>query len=180
MAAERGSRRSPRGPWRGLADAYDRLLTGLGHAAGFIILAIALGIGADVATRLIVGQGLRALVDIVEYALLVATFAGAPWVLRLNGHVAIDLMVAALPAGPRRVMRRAGAGVGLAVCALISVFGVQAAHEAALRGSLVFKGLVFPEWWALAVVPAGMALCAVEFGRLVVAPERPAPRQEPV
>jgi len=34
------------------------------------------------------------------------------------------------------------------------------------RGSMVFKAIVFPEWWVLALVPLGMALLAIEFARL--------------
>jgi TRAP-type C4-dicarboxylate transport system permease small subunit len=46
-------------------------------------------------------------------------------------------------------------------------YGLRSAAVAAERGSMIFKSIVFPEWWVLALVPVGMGLLAVEFARLL-------------
>ncbi len=154
-------------PWM---RAYDRFLLMLGMIAGLLILLITVGIGVDVATRAITGQGLSWLIDLAEYAMLGVTFIGAPWVLRRGGHVAVEIAVMYLPRRIREVVRRLVCLLGAFICGSLAWAGALATLAAYTRGSLVFKALVFPEWWILVVMPISLALCAIEFLRQAVVP----------
>ena len=44
-------------------------------------------------------------------------------------------------------------------------YGVKAIADSRQLGSMVFKTLVFPEWWLFVPVPLCFALLAVEFLR---------------
>ena len=149
-----------------LARGYDRLIDALGLAAGFIFAGMAIGIGIDVGFRNLLGSGVGWLIELLEYAMLVATLAAAPWVLREGGHVTVDLLVSRMPPGSQRVMRLLSSALGIVISATVLFYGLKATAQAFARGSLVYKSFVFPEWWVLALVPAGMALLAIEFARL--------------
>ena len=148
-----------------LGRAWDTLLTGLGLLAGALFGLMALAIGVDVVLRNLGAGGAGWLIEVIEYGLLVATLLAAPWVLREGAHVTVDVLVARLPGKAGAAARRLAALAGMAVCAGVAWYGWRATAQALARDSLVFKSLVFPEWWILALVPAGMALMAVEFAR---------------
>jgi TRAP-type C4-dicarboxylate transport system permease small subunit len=147
---------------------YDRLVTGLGLLGGVIFLVMALGIWLDVAVRNAAGGGIAWLVDVLEYAMLVATFLAAPWVLREGAHVTIDLLASALPRRLARWLDVGASGLGTIISAIIVLYSMQAVIRAYAQGSLILKTIVFPEWWPFAVVPFGMALLTVEFLRLFI------------
>lgn len=148
-----------------LMRTYDNFLLMLGMISGLLILLVTLGIGYDVALRAIQGQGLPWLIDLAEYAMLGMTFLGAPWVLRRGGHVAVEIAVMYLPERPRDVVRRLVCVLGAAICGIMAWAGAMATLEAWQRGTLVFKALVFPEWWILVVIPFSLFFCTIEFLR---------------
>ncbi|MGH6918252.1 MAG: TRAP transporter small permease [Geminicoccaceae bacterium] len=147
---------------------YDRLVTGLGLLGGVIFLALALGIWLDVAVRNAAGGGIAWLVDVLEYAMLVATFLAAPWVLREGAHVTVDVVSSALPGRLGRWVDVGASALGTIISAIIVLYSLRAAIRAYEQGSLILKTIVFPEWWPFSVVPFGMALLTVEFLRIFI------------
>jgi len=140
--------------------AYDRLLQGLAAIAAALLGASALAITLDVVGRNVGLGTLPWILEVSEYVLPLATFLVAPWLLRHNAHVRLDIPLQAWP--------RAGHVtnvVGLAVCAVLVVYGVRTILNSAEQGAMVFKSVVFPEWWLYAPVPLCFALLAVEFVR---------------
>ena len=55
--------------------------------------------------------------------------------------------------------------VGLAVSAILVVYGVRTILNSAAQSSMVFKSVVFPEWWLYVPVPICFALLTIEFVR---------------
>jgi len=149
-----------------LDRAYGWLIDALGMLGGCLFGAMALGIGADVLARSLTGRGIFWMIEVLEYGLLVATLCAAPWGLREGAHVTVELVQNAVGPRLRRTMRIASALLGAAIAAITFHYGWAATAVAAGRGSMIFKSLVFPEWWLLAAVPVGMALLTIEFLRL--------------
>lgn len=152
--------------WARLIRGYDHLVTGLGLLAGAIFAAMALGIGIDVTLRNVAGSGVGWLIEIMEYAMLAATMLAAPWVLREGSHVTVDVLVSRLTGVAGLWVRALAALLGLLICATMLHYSWRATALAIERGSMVFKSIVFPEWWVTILVPAGMALLTLEFLRL--------------
>jgi C4-dicarboxylate transporter, DctQ subunit len=153
--------------WRSVIRAYDRFVTGLGLAAGFLFGAMAIGITIDVSFRNLYGSGVGWMIELLEYAMLVATLMAAPWVLREGAHVTVDVVVANVRPTLRRALRLVSNALGLLICLAVLGFGWRSTAQALERGSLVYKAFVFPEWWVLALLPLGMTLLAIEFARLL-------------
>lgn len=159
----------------------------LGHAyrgllhAGAVTAALLLGVVAALVTLDVVARnvGLGTLpwiLEVSEYSLPLATFLIAPWLLHQGQHVALDVVVTALPPAWARALDRLGNTIGLAVSLVLVVFGARTIAASAAQGSMVIKAIVFPEWWLYAPVPVCFALLAVEFARRLAgrgAPARP-------
>lgn len=144
-------------------DGYARLLNACGTLAGLIFAALVVLISADVLIRNIGIGNFPWVIEVVEYALFVATFLATPWVLHEGAHVRIDLLVTSVPPRIARALELAMDATGLAISLTFLYYGFAAALDAYRIGSLIFKELIVAEWWLLAVIPASMALLAIEF-----------------
>jgi TRAP-type transport system small permease protein len=139
---------------------YDRLLQGLAALAAVLLGASALAITLDVVGRNVGVGTLPWILEVSEYVLPLATFLVAPWLLRRNEHVRLDILLRAWP-GLGHVTNV----IGLAVSAVLVLYGVRTILNSADQGAMVFKSVVFPEWWLYAPVPLCFTLLAVEFVR---------------
>lgn len=139
---------------------YGRLLQALAAAAAFLLGASALAVTLDVVGRNVGLGTLPWILEVSEYVLPAATFLVAPWLLYRNEHVRLDVLLRAFPG-----LSRATNAFGLAVCAVLVIYGVRTILNSAEQGAMVFKSVVFPEWWLYAPVPLCFGLLAVEFLR---------------
>ncbi len=146
-----------------LARAHQVLITGLGYASGLALAALALGITADVALRNLGIANMTWLLEVSEYILFLATFLAAPWVLRENAHVSVDLLLSGLSPPLRRPLEVAANLLGLGICATLTWYGLRVTRDGFERGDMIFKELVVPEWPFLAAVAIAGALLMVEF-----------------
>lgn len=150
-----------------LSAVFDGLLLTLARLAAAIFAAVAVMIPVNLVFRNVFGASIYGLLDLVEYGILAATFLAAPWVLAINGHVAVDLVVHALKGRARRTVERAASLVGAAVSAILLVYALQALLLSAGRGTMVRTAFTFPEWWVLTPMPLAMALILIEFARKI-------------
>lgn len=144
---------------------FDRLLSICAAVAATALALIAAMIAVNVILRNLFGSPIYGLLDAVEYALLIATFLGAPWVLWQRGHVTVDLITGALPPRLARPLGRLTAVIGLVTCLVVLRYAIAAIAISMQRGSMIRTAFTFPEWWVLSVAPLGFALLAAEFLR---------------
>jgi TRAP-type C4-dicarboxylate transport system permease small subunit len=156
---------------RAFERAWRRLLEALAAAAALLLGATAVAVTADVVSRNVGLGAFPWILEGSEYALPLATFLAAPWLLARNEHVRLDVLLRVLAPRKARVLERATDALGFAVCAVFVVYGVRTALESSRQGSMVMKSLVFPEWWLFVPVPLCFALLAVEFARRFAAGE---------
>jgi len=146
-----------------LDNLFGRILTLLA-----LLVALAFGLGTalialDVALRNLAGIGFPWLIDVIEYGLFAGTFLAAPWVLREGAHVRVDILVTSLPSRGAALLETLADLIGLAVCLVLLWYGVKVTLTAQALGSMVLKSIIFPEWWALVVIPLSSLLLAIEF-----------------
>lgn len=107
----------------------------------------------DVATRTLKLFATPWTFDVCQHLLCAITFLGAPWVLRENGHIAIELVVERLRPGPRAAVQRAADALGAATCALLLFEACRVLWRAYAAGNLVYETFVFPEWYLYTLAP---------------------------
>lgn len=139
-------------------SALDRLVDALALLAAAQLCALVVLILVDVAARYLRLFTLTWGLEASEYMLYAITFLGAPWVLREQGHIGIELLVERLPARGRRLARRAADALGALVCAVLFFFACRVAWRSYEAGTLVHKSFVFPEWWVYAGMPPVLLL----------------------
>jgi C4-dicarboxylate transporter DctQ subunit len=145
---------APRARW----SLLDAVIDALGLVAALLLVLIALLIVIDVAARSLHLFSLTWALEATEYMLYGVTFLGAPWLLRDQGHIAIEIVVERLPASARRGLRRFTDALGAAICAVLFVFSCRVLWASYASGMVVQKSFTFPEWLPYAAVPPVMFL----------------------
>lgn len=144
---------------------YYLLMKACGATAALLFGGMALLVSADVVLRNVGLGSIAWSVEATEYILMIATFVAAPWLLYLGDHIRVDVVVRALPARARHRLQLAIDVVCCAICAVLAWQAAAVAADTAAQGSLVFKVLVFPEWWLNLPMAFSCALLAIEFAR---------------
>jgi len=153
-----------------IAKMHAALVGMLGFSAGVALACLAVLITIDVGIRNLGLGNFPWLLEVSEYVLFAATFLAAPWVLRENAHVRVDLLLTALPGAAGRFLAGLADALGLAISAVLTWYALRVTADALERGDLIFKELVVPEWPFFLVVVVSGALLVAEFSLRLVKP----------
>jgi TRAP-type C4-dicarboxylate transport system permease small subunit len=157
---------------------FDALIEALALAAAALLCALVVLILVDVAARYLRLFSIPWSFEATEYMLYAITFLGAPWVLREEGHIAIELFVERLAPGPRRVVGRIADLLGASVCVVLFFFACRVAWRSYASGTLVHKSFIFPEWWVYAGMPPVLLMLLGVYLRRLARPPRHAGTRE--
>jgi TRAP-type C4-dicarboxylate transport system permease small subunit len=149
---------------------FDALIDALALAAAALLCSLVVLILVDVAARYLRLFSIPWSFEATEYMLYAITFLGAPWVLREEGHIAIELVVERLAPGARRVVRRIADVLGATVCVVLFFYACRVAWRSYESATLVHKSFVFPEWWVYAGMPPVMLILLGVYLRWLVRP----------
>ena len=151
-----------------LKRTHDAVIQAMAVLAAAIIGGMVVLICVDVALRNLAMGNLPWSVEASEYGLYAATLLGAPWVLHLRAHVAMDLVAGLVRPALRRALDLTACVLGAAICGLRAWKGLDVVLTSQARGAMIWKTIVFPEWWFLALMPFAMAMLALGFVRLIL------------
>ena len=118
-----------------------------------LVAAMMIGISAEVILRFFGFPSLVGLIELTEYALFISTFFVAPYLLRTNEHIRVDIVMSRVdPAAAKWV--ECGVLIAIMLISLVTgiVGGIIMLRNAG-EGTLVFKDLIFPQWWLDWVIP---------------------------
>ncbi|MEZ5931198.1 MAG: TRAP transporter small permease [Alphaproteobacteria bacterium] len=147
---------------------YDRFIAALAGLAGVTLFVIAAMIVLDVTMRTLGLRPPQAISALTEYALLYATMAAAPWLVRTGGHVTITTLTDRLPSGMRTLLRRIILVMSIVLCLALSLAAFGMAIESFGRGDVDVRSIDLPRWSLFAPLAAGFLLLASEFLRLLI------------
>jgi TRAP-type C4-dicarboxylate transport system permease small subunit len=139
------------------------VMNACGWIAAMLIGLMALLVGADISLRILGMGNLAWSNEVIEYMITGATFIGAPWVLHHHGHVNIDIVVAQLPAHARRWLDLLGNVACLLISGVMLYESVRVLLDTRESGALLFKILVFPEWYLITPAVICFGLFVLEF-----------------
>jgi TRAP-type C4-dicarboxylate transport system permease small subunit len=91
--------------------------------------------------------------EIEEYMLYLAVLFAAPWILRKDAHVRVDILLNKAKDGTKRVLQLIGNTVGLLVSLGLFYFGLLATYENFIRGTKIIKVMPIPKYLPLLFVP---------------------------
>jgi TRAP-type C4-dicarboxylate transport system permease small subunit len=150
-----------------ISSQFRAALSGVMSVAGAIaalcFALLALAVILDVLGRNLGLLSWPWLNEATEYLITIATFAGAPWLLHHSGHVNVDVLLRVMSRAAASVMIRISFVVGLIISIVLTWLAVETLLDSYSTGSLVFKTLVFPEWYLMLPMIWCFGLCCLEF-----------------
>lgn len=108
-----------------ISRILDTCTDWLAYLAGAMIVFVMISIGVDVVLRFFFNKSLIWEEDVTNIILLYLTFFGTAYVLKRNGHIAMDTVVTHLSPGGQRIVNIATSIVGLAICCVIFWYGTK-------------------------------------------------------
>ena len=151
-----------------LLRLYDGVIFGLAGLAASVFVLMVVGIVVDVGLRNLGLRPLQPSSALIEYGLLFATMAGAPWLIRDRGHVAIRALMGQLPDRVAGLIDRAALVFCIAILTLLSWRAGVVAWEAVEAGAQDIRSIALPSWILPSMLATGFALMATEFLRLLL------------
>ena len=145
--------------------AYHLLMQGCAAIAALLLGTLALLVFGDVVLRNTAWGSIPWSVEITEYMLTVATFTAAPWLLYTHDHIRVDIVLRALPPKAAQWLERLTDSLGVVICLVLTRQVWIVLQDTMEQGGLVFKVLVFPEWWLFLPMLFAFSLLSVEFVR---------------
>lgn len=133
--------------------------------ACLVLLFIVFSITANVILRYFFNSPFIWVVAINENNLLYITFLAAAWLLQREGHVSLDLLTSRLSQHRQTFLQVVSCAVGLAICLVITWFGVRVTWTDFISGALQPTITKIPNASVLFIVPLVGLLLSIEFLR---------------
>ena len=150
-----------------IKQTYDAVLYGMAWVAGFLMAAMMVTIGIDVALRNLGYQSSAHFFTFTEYALLAVPCLGAPWLVREKGHIFVEILFMYLPARQQAGLRFAIGALCVAVCAVLAWYGGVVTVEDFVNHEKDVRSLDMPRWMVVIWIPLAFFLMAIEFVRFL-------------
>ncbi len=155
---------------RGKIDRLlDRMIKFFGIIAGILFMAMALIVTYNVIMRYFVSRPPAWAIETTEYIMVYATFLAAAWILSLDGHVKIDIVVMRLSPRNQYFMSVLASFLGFVACGLLAWHGMKATYSLYSREVIMMKMIPWPKWILVAPIPLGILLTLIQFIRNLVA-----------
>lgn len=158
-SAEAEGTAAPLPAWAAAVNALSRAF-GV-FSAALILLAIAV-VCEMVFIRAVLGQSAIWQTEFSIFAIVAATFLGAPYILLTRGHVAVDVLPLMLGHEARRWLFVAGAALGLAFCALFLWASIPWWYETWVNQQTTSSIWRARLWIPYLSVPLGLALLCLQ------------------
>ena len=146
-----------------LNNAHDAVSKGCFYFSAALILALTINIGYEVVSRYFFSSPTAWALDFSEYILIYSTFLAAPWLLKLGGHVSINVVVDHLGARSRLLIEMLTGIVGWAVTVIVTLQIGLDTVDAFSRNILIVRPILIPKYAIMWVIPFGAMLLSFYF-----------------
>lgn len=144
---------------------FDRILE-ITKAAGVVmIMFMMLAICSHVGMRYLFGKPLNWVIDVSTILLLYTAFLGAAWLLRDEGHVAVDFIFGQLKQRHQFLLQIINSLICMVVCVIITLYGIIETISVWKLDLYVDMPLEPPKWVVVVIVPLGSLLLLIQFIR---------------
>jgi len=133
-----------------------------------MIAGVCLLIVYDVVARNLGLQPPRSTVALTEYALLYFTMAAAPYLVRVKGHIVVEVVYQRLGGKIQKRLDKAILIFCTIVSTIIGTLALILLLDSLGTGEIEIRSLDMPRWLLFTPLAAGFFLMALEFIRLLV------------
>jgi C4-dicarboxylate transporter, DctQ subunit len=149
----------------GLNRVLDTLIDAAAFAAGVLLVAVMLFVTVSVLLRYVLNRPIGWSVEVSEYSLVCITFFLAAWVLKKEGHVRVDLVIACFRPASQALLNTITSGMCTIVCLVLTFFAGKVTLE--LYGGSYFTPtiLMIPKFIFILLITFGLLLLTLQFFR---------------
>ena len=152
-----------------MTGKIDRILDGIirffGVIAGIMFMVMALIVTYNVVMRYFLARPPVWAIETTEYIMVYATFLAAAWILSVDGHVKIDILVERLSPKSKHILSIVVSFLGFVTCAVLGWYAVKATYSLYTREVIMMKMMPWPKWILIAPIPVGILLTFIQFLR---------------
>ena len=146
---------------------FDRVNLYFTYLAAAILIAIMLGVSADVFLRYALGRPIQYVMEITEHLLIYVTFLTVAWVLKKERHVKMDMVLNRLNPAGGSMLNVITSIIGALVCLVVVWYGSQVTWNYFAKG-IPFSGQFrIPQGPILMMIPIGYFLLFIQFLRRI-------------
>jgi TRAP-type C4-dicarboxylate transport system permease small subunit len=142
--------------------ALDNCNLALASVAAVLMLFMMLSVCFTMLTRYLFNRPFAFIIDFTTYSLVYVTFLGAPWLLQLRKHVAVDLVPEAMPPHIRRWWNVALDLTIMFIAVVICYVSAQLTMGFYAGGVTAADLLRTPRWLLVVSIPVGCFFLAVQ------------------
>ncbi len=144
---------------------YDRILDVFLVFATVLVIFDTVIVSVDILMRSAFGTTWKGFFEITEYSLLWMAFLGAAWLMRINGHVRVDLILTRLKPRPQTIINIVSSIICMIVFAIIVWYSVKITLHDYRVGFVLPSLLTPPKWPVEIIIPIGSLLLLIQLSR---------------
>ncbi len=152
---------------RWLSMVFDKVLLLTCYVAGGILIIMMLCITYEVVMRYFFNAPTTWVTDFAGYMQYVLILLGGAWVLKIDGHPRIDIIVSRTSSKTNAIVRIATSSLAAIACCIFFWKGLEAALNASRRGDFLYRTVEVPLAPLYAVIPLSFLLIFIEFVRQI-------------
>ena len=155
----------PRGPMAGFNKVLDFIIDGFSHIAEVMMVFIMVIVTAEIVGRYFFGYSIIWTIEVTEYCMLWITFLATAWVLKLEGHVIVDLIPNMLKPRAKATLFLVLSIIGTLICVVYAWFGATVTLDLFQKGRVLSTVLRPPAYILFSIIPIGNILLVFQFIR---------------
>jgi C4-dicarboxylate transporter DctQ subunit len=148
-----------------LSSFFDRIIVLMSIVAGILLVFAMLIISGAVVSRYFLNRPIGWVIEISEYIILFITFLVAAWLLKLEDHVKMDIVLSQLNPKTQSMINVITSGVSAIVCFILTWYGGKVTWELFQTGYFTPTLLELPKYIIVAIIFVGSFLLFVQFLR---------------
>lgn len=143
-------------------DFACKVCFGIGSVSLFVLV---ISIGYEVTVRYFFMSPTVWAQDLSSYILIYSTFLAAPWLLLIDGHVTVPIIVDNMPPKARQRLGIFNYAMGLIVSGILTYQTFIDTQDAFVRNVRIIRPIIVKKYIILAVMPLGFGLLFFAFLR---------------
>jgi C4-dicarboxylate transporter DctQ subunit len=148
-----------------LMTFFDRSMDIQASLSVALLYLVMLCITLEVVLRYFLNRPTIWTVPITEWSMLFVTFLAAPWLLRRQGHVKVELVLNRFNQRHQALFQIFTSVLGAMSCFILVWVGVAVCWESFQRSIVTTAAVEIPMWIPLAIIPFGSSFLCIQFVR---------------
>lgn len=144
---------------------FDNIIDFMAILGKVVIIIISLLIVIDIISLKFFSVSFPWILEVSEYLLVFLTFLGVAWLLKIDGHIKLDLLLNRLSERNRTRLEILNSCIGAIISLVIMVYGFLATWNLYGRGVKTETILEIPRSLLIMIIPLGFTFVFIQFIR---------------